>query len=245
VNDLALLNVLAVDGSRLLAAVESDWHRPVPTCPGWDGAELVRHTGGIFAWISSIITAGECVGRRVIDHAPVALDDLSSWYTDNLHRILDQLRRADTASEVWTFSTAGDRRVAWWRRRLAVEVAIHRWDAEHAITLQGGPPPAPLDGAVAAAGIEEFVTEFLPAYLDQSGGSAPRGVMRLHATDGQIELFIDLDARGVLIADHTDARATAHGSCSDILLWMTNRRPTELELLGESMTLEAWKELRR
>jgi hypothetical protein len=78
--------------------------------------------------------------------------------------------------------------VGWWRRRLAVEVAIHRWDIEHAGA--GGPAPRPPDAAVAAAGVEEFVT--------------------------------------------------------DLLLWLTNRKPLDpLDMLGNRETLDRWRQLRR
>ena len=84
---------------------------------------------------------------------------------------------------VWTFSSLGDHRVSWWRRRLAVgETAIHRWDAQHAVAVEGGPPPTPLGADVAAAGIEEFVTEFLPGLLDSCTDS-PSGKLHLLLTD--------------------------------------------------------------
>ena len=89
----------------------------------------------------------------------------------------------------------GDRRVAWWNRRLAVELAIHRWHAEQAAAADGGPPPSPLDGDVAAAGIEEFMIEFLPGLLaPETTGPTQRHAPS--ATDGQTEWWIDLDAVG-------------------------------------------------
>ena len=55
-----------------------------------------------------------------------------------------------------------------------MELAIHRWDAQHAAGLGGTVPARPLEAAVAAAGIEGFLTEFLPGLLAQSevGGHA-------------------------------------------------------------------------
>ena len=47
---------------------------------------------------------------------------------------------------VRTFATSDDRRVAWWIRRLTVEVAIHRWDAEDAVAVDGGPRLGPSTG---------------------------------------------------------------------------------------------------
>jgi hypothetical protein len=103
----------------------------------------------------------------------------------SLDRTLDVLGSADPGSETWTFSSTGDRRVAWWNRRLAGELAIHRWDAEHAAAAEGGPPPGPVDGDVAAAGIEEFMIEFLPGLLAQETTGELSGTLHLHAPTGR------------------------------------------------------------
>jgi uncharacterized protein (TIGR03083 family) len=132
--------------------------------------------GGILMWMAAVVTSRERVSRRTLDPAPEDPAELTRWYLANLDRTLDVLGSADPDSGTWTFSSTGDRRVAWWNRRLAVEVAIHRWDAEHAVTADGGPPPNPLDGDVAAAGIEEFIIEFLPGLLSQEAtGDPPSG----------------------------------------------------------------------
>ena len=81
--------------------------------------------------------------------------------------------------------------MAWWNRRLAAELAIHRWDAEHAAAADGA-PPSPLDGDVAAAGIGEFMIEFLPGLLALETTGQLSGTLHLHATDGQTGWWIDL-----------------------------------------------------
>jgi uncharacterized protein (TIGR03083 family) len=245
VNQLALINVAEVDGIDLLGAAVSNWAWPVTNCPQWDIADLVRHTGGIFGWIASLIATGERVSRRALPPAPTGLDALPFWYTQNLDAVLQELRRADRDAAVWTFSSRGDHRVAWWRRRLAVEVAIHRWDAEHAASEHGAPAPKPLDGRVAAAGIDEFVTEFLPGLLDHQQIDPPRGMLHIQAIDGPTDIWVDLDAQGELTGDRSPADTHLHGTCSDILLWMTNRRPVAVNVVGESTVLTAWRELRR
>ncbi|MGO9927943.1 MAG: hypothetical protein ACLPLP_17950 [Mycobacterium sp.] len=106
--------------------------------------------------------------------------------------------------------------MSWWRRRLAVETAMHRWDAQHAVAVEGGPPPTPLDADVAAAGIEEFVTEFLPGLLDA-------------CTDSR----------------SGRADVTVRGTGSDVLLWLTNRRNDSVDVRGDRDLLEAWTRLKR
>ena len=49
----ALLRSADQDARSLLAAAQPDWNRAVPHCPKWDAAELVRHMGGILAWMAA------------------------------------------------------------------------------------------------------------------------------------------------------------------------------------------------
>ena len=240
------LQTAAEDARSLLAAARTGWGRPVPQCPGWDAADLVRHMGGILVWMAAVVTSGERVSRRALDLSPEDPADLPGWYLASLDRTLGVLGSADPGSGTWTFSSTGDRRVAWWNRRLAVEVAIHRWDAQDAVAADGGPSPDPLYGDVAAAGIEEFMIEFLPALLAQQTTGELSGTLHLHATDGPAEWWIDLEAACPAVSGHIKADAAIRGTRSDLLLWLTNRRsPDSLEVLGRKELLGSWKRLRR
>jgi uncharacterized protein (TIGR03083 family) len=234
-----------VDARRLLEVAETAWDRPVPHCPDWDGAELVRHMGGILQWMAAVVESGQRVSRRTLEPAPADPAELSRWYMAALTRTLEVLGSADPASETWTFSTTGDSRVGWWCRRMAVEVAIHRWDMEDAITASGGSNPAPLDAQVAAAGIEEVVVEFLPGLLSQDGIEGLGGTLHLHATDGPTEWWISLDD-DTARAEHAKADTAIRATESDLLLWLTNRARVEsLGVLANRDILDRWGQLRR
>jgi uncharacterized protein (TIGR03083 family) len=242
----ALLNAADHDAHRLFTMAETNWQRPVPHCPAWDAVELVRHTGGILSWMSAVVESNQRVSRRALDPAPENSVDLAGWYLAALGRTLDVLGSAQPDSETWTFSSTGDNRVRWWCRRLAVEVAIHRFDIEHATAGEEGPPPTPVDGDVAAAGIEEFVIEFLPGLLTQVGSNTLSGTLHLHATDGPTEWWIDLNHDGLARREHAKADTALLGIRSDLLLWLTNRQPSEaLTVHGERAVLERWGQLRR
>ena len=176
----ALLRSADQDARSLLAAAQPDWNRAVPHCPKWDTAELVRHMGGILAWMAAIVTSRQRVSRRTLPRPPADPGELPAWYIARLDEALDALGSADRQAATWTFSSTGDHRVAWWKRRLAVEVAVHRWDAQDAASAGGGPAPRPIDGDVAAAGVAEFMTEFLPGLL--SGALAGRWAARFMCT---------------------------------------------------------------
>ncbi len=244
--DAAQLQAAADDARSLLAAAQAGWDRPVPQCPGWDAAELVRHMGGILVWMAAVVTSGERVSRRSLDPEPQDPADLPPWYLDSLDRALDVLGSARPDAEVWTFSSTGDHRAAWWNRRLAVEVAIHRWDAQDALAAGGGPSPDPLDGDVAAAGIEEFMVEFLPGMLARESSGELAGTLHLHATDGPAEWWIDLQAATPAVPGHLKADTALRGTRSDLLLWLTNRRSADaLDVFGRTELAASWTRLRR
>lgn len=251
--ELDLATVTAGDGRDLLAAAETDWARPVPHCPGWDAAELVGHMGAILAWMHKIITTGQRVARRDREAPPPGPAALAAWYSAHLDRTLGVLTTTPADTPAWTFSTLGEQRVGWWRRRLAVELAIHRWDAQHA-AAPGAASPRPLNAHVAAAGIEEFLAEFLPGLLAQPGVTGLVGTLHLHATDGHLHATdgpakwtADLSTRAEGIATEHDAAATTvQGTRSDLLLWLTNREPAaSIAVTGRKSVAAAWSQLRR
>jgi len=241
----ALLSAAKNDARALLAAAETDWGRPVPQCPEWDAAGLVRHTGGILLWMAAIVTSGERVSRRTLDPAPEDPAELAAWYLGSLDRTLAALGAADPDALTWTFSSTDDRRVRWWCRRLAVEVAIHRWDAQHAMA-DGGSRPDPLDGEVATAGTEELVVEFLPGLLAQDDVEGLAGTLHLHATDRPGDWWVDLDPHGAAMSGQENADTAVRGTRSDLLLWLTNRGPlSTIEVSGNPLVPDHWHQLRR
>ncbi len=247
-----LLASAASDGRDLLAAARSDWDRRIPDCPDWNAAELVGHMGAILAWMAAIVTTGRAVARSDRESPPASRSALPAWYEGHLARTLAILGNASPDATAWTFSSRGDHRVGWWQRRLAVEIAIHRWDAQYAAATSTAAPAGGLDERVAAAGIEEFLTEFLPGLFEAAD---PTTRARLSGTllldpagtgAGPGPWQIDLHTRALALADRAPAGTVIRGSCSDLLLWLTNRRPAPgPEIVGQTEVARAWLQLRR
>src|SRR5271170_5159205 len=100
-----LLQAADRDGHRLLVVAAANWQRPVPHCPAWNAAELVRHTGGILSWMSAVVESNQRVSRSVLDPAPENPVDLAGWYLAALGRTLGVLGSAHPDSATWTFSS--------------------------------------------------------------------------------------------------------------------------------------------
>ena len=241
--ELGLLTVTAADGQDLLAAAAAGWSRPVPDCPGWTAADLVGHMGAILGWMARIVTTGGAVPRPGRETPPADRGALAAWYTAQLDRTLSILAAAAPESPAWTFSSRGDHRVSWWRRRVAVEMAIHRWDAQHA----AGQYAAAARRGGAAAGIEEFLTEFLPGLLTQPGlrGSPARCTCTpptARASGGSASTIRSAPSPPLATA----RPIPPSGRPSDRLLWLTNgQQPSALDIDGPPQVAARWVQLRR
>jgi Mycothiol maleylpyruvate isomerase N-terminal domain/SCP-2 sterol transfer family len=246
---VTLLPAAATDARALLSAAEDNWSAPIVHCPAWDAEGLVRHVGGIFAWMAATVRSGERANRAELAPVPEDADDLPTWYLGALDALLETLQQADEHRQVWNFSfTETERNVGWWRRRLPVEVAVHRWDAQNARASAdpAAPPAEALDGDVAAAGIGEYLIHFLPRLLAQDGLEDWTGTLHLHATDGEVEWLVDLGAGGVAVPGHAKADTAVRASRSDLLLWLHNRATTgPVEVFGDEAVLGHWQQLQR
>jgi uncharacterized protein (TIGR03083 family) len=240
----ALLAPAVVDARRLITAAESDWSRPIHQCPGWDSAELVRHTGQVLKRISAILSGGHRVDREDLDPPPQSRTELPRWYAANLAETVERLSNAQPDAPAWTFSRRGEHRVAWWCRRLAVEVAIHRWDVEHAAAGRAT-AVTPLDSDVAAAGIEEFFTEFLDGLLERERALGLSGTLCLQATDAPVEWWVDVALPRHAIPESARADTVIRGPVSDLLLWLVVRPTTAIEVIGSRVIPDSWRHLGR
>lgn len=161
---------------ELLAGVrERAWRSPVPACPGWDLAQLVRHLGGVHRMVIGAVETQE--PSRSDDHDPgpgLADADLPAWLHEGGQRLL-HLLDADGAAPAWSF-VRSDRTIGFWQRRQAQEHLVHRVDAEAALAL-----PSELPAELAADGVAELIDVMLP--LRAKVVTLPPYAVRLRATD--------------------------------------------------------------
>jgi uncharacterized protein (TIGR03083 family) len=224
----------------------------VPTCPDWTLAELVRHIGGNLRSVETAVRTGTPVedpGRQVPGVAGPDGDDpatLDAWLAGAAARFAGTLRDAgpDAEARVWVFA----RSTAFWARRAANDLVIHRADA--AGTVHADYTVAPELAADAVDELLELVSD--PQVASSSPRLAelrgPGRSIHLHATDAEpglaAEWLIELGTDGFTWRrGHEKATVALRGPLADVLRVFWRRLPADserVEVLGDAALLDFW-----
>lgn len=163
------LDALATDFARLRTVAAGDLTAAVPTCPGWNAADLTRHVGEVYLHKTLAMREGAepepWPPEELAAEEPLALLDRA--YAGLLAEFASRDPRDAAGS--WY---APDRTVGFWIRRMAHETVIHRIDAE----LGAGRPLAPVPDDLAADGIDELLKVFV-AYSVAEWGDYFTGIL--------------------------------------------------------------------
>ena len=85
---------LRTDGDALADAAATAMDRPVPSCPGWVGRDVVAHTGNVHRLIGDRVARGSTgpddVERPVVPEGAAVLD----WYREGLDGLIATLGEA-------------------------------------------------------------------------------------------------------------------------------------------------------
>jgi uncharacterized protein (TIGR03083 family) len=235
---------LRADAELLLATAGAALDRPLPTCPGWTGERLVGHVGRVHRWTAGWITSGAAPDIE----RPPAGDAVVAWARAGLAELiaaLDATATGDPAVEGTVETWAGPQPAIFWPRRMAIETALHRYDAEAAVDR-----PTPIGTALAVDAVDEMLTVVLPLRGTGDLGGAGETI-HLHATDPDLdavgggEWLVTLGAAGVTV-DHAHAKGdlAVRGTASDLLLLLWNRvggDDDRFQVFGDAGLLERWR----
>jgi uncharacterized protein (TIGR03083 family) len=231
----AYLQAIRTEGEALLRAAGSAPDAPVPSCPAWDGRGLAQHIGRIWFYVSRQAATTEQLDSG---GAPADGEDPLAWAADGLSALLLTLTETEPDSGSWNWARSEPNTAAFWFRRMAQETTVHRWDAESA---RGVPQPIP--SWLAADGIDEVMTMWLPRRRGQSKEDIV-GTAHLHAHDpseGQpSEWFVELGPKGKVSSRHAHEKGDAvlRGTAGDILLRLW-QRPSAVEEFGDETVRSA------
>lgn len=209
-DDDAALDVLW-DAAAELADAAAELDRPVPTYPGWTVADLVVHTGRIHRWVTEIVTS-RATRRLAQPELREGPQDLLGWFRAGAAGVVDALAATSPTTPVWTF--AGEPTAGFWRRRMALETTIHRWDVQRAF---GGAPPIADD--VAVAGVTEALEIYLEPRLRGAEVDGDGEIVGLRALNGARSWAVRLQSDALEVLD-TDQAADVRGEGSPTDLWL-------------------------
>lgn len=234
---------------RMAASVRAaDLAARVPSCPDWDVAELVEHTGRIHRWAASMVRdrAPERLDARALDLGlpgdRTDADAYGDWLARGAELLTDAFAATDPDTEMWAWGA--DRHARFWSRRMLHETGVHRVDVD----LARGIEPT-VEGALAADGIDELLDNIPTARYFRPRVAELRGdgeSIALRSTDRDEGWHIRLHADGFewrpVVADAT---VTVGAPTSMLYLVLFGRRsPSDprVDITGDCALLDHWLE---
>jgi uncharacterized protein (TIGR03083 family) len=234
--DDAYCAAIETEIERIVAlAREVDPQAVVPPCPDWTARDLFVHLGGVHRWAEYLVrgTLERPVGPDAVGVDPPGDDALADWLADGGASLVKTLRAADPDGPMWAWGA--DQHVRFWSRRQLHETAVHRADAELALSR------APvIEAGVAVDGVDEFL-ENLPCARWAPGLQQLRGDGETIALRSpQTSWLITLEPGGFTWRHTEDATgdATVEGTASELLLFVWGRcsKPAH----GDEALLARW-----
>jgi uncharacterized protein (TIGR03083 family) len=242
------LDALNLESSRFLVAAAvgvAPLDASVPSCPGWDVAELVRHLGTIYSRVALVVSTklAEAPSREDLRPAPEG-DARLNWLAEQRTAMLAALEASDAGAQVWNWTASSPGPASFWFRRMAHETVIHRVDVELAHNLE----PAQGDPELSADTVAEFFDLFYPRHATELADADRGGLggsMHLHATDvAGAEWTLKRGPGGItIVREHSKADVVLRGSAFELARWIWGRLATEqLEISGDRSIADRFRE---
>lgn len=240
------ITLVAAEGKLLAtAADQGGLDVPVPTCPGWDMRELLRHLIEIHLWAAAHVAQPhdkpwiDDLEELVAFWPDLAVfwpddDKLTEWYLDSNANLVSALQSAPLDVEAFTFLPAPSP-LAMWARRQAHETAVHRFDAENAAGIESELAPV-----FAADGIDELLAAFAPRRKEFPVEF--ERAMHVHAVDTDDHWRVTMSPDGIVTTrDEGPADLTLSGTAADLYLVLWNRaKDSKVAVAGDAELLEKW-----
>ena len=231
----AYLAVIASEAARMAAvAQDAGLDAKTPTCPTWDVRKLVLHTGEVHRWATAVVDGKYTSLAKVPNDTLGSLpkdDDTLVWFRDGVAKLVDTLATADQSVDYDAFlKDPPTPRLLFWARRQAMELCIHRVDAESAVARCTPFPPK-----VAADGIDEFLTGFITRGKGAVHRDTPHtiGVVPTDVDERWTVTISD----GPIVTERKQSKSdcTVTGPASDIFMALWNRPASDaMQVAGDA-----------
>ena len=160
-----------------VAVASTPMDAAVPTCPRWTAYDLVCHLGNVHAWAATIVETCRRAAEQNDEPRNRKSKVASEWYAGKAEDLYEVLRTADPEAPCWNFAT-GAGFADFWPRRQTHEATIHLVDL-----LGCTDGTATIDPELAADGVDEVLTVFLPRMHQRRHRANLTGPLCLVATD--------------------------------------------------------------
>jgi uncharacterized protein (TIGR03083 family) len=211
------LRLFAEESQRLAATAAPVLDAKVPTCPGWDVAELVRHTGSVYRRVVAVLELGH--RPESWQRVPPRGQDLITWFEASRRAVFDTMTARTPGTPTWTWYGPWQQ-VAFWWRRMAYETVLHRVDAE----LAAGKRITPIDDAFAIDGVDEVLECFLRHRGTERGvrGTGESVLVEADENTWGVSFF----PAGVEVTPGlVEPDVMVRGVASEVFLWLWGRLP--------------------
>jgi uncharacterized protein (TIGR03083 family) len=166
---------------------DADLTAGVPSCPGWNVGQLVRHLGGAQRWAETIVrtqATQPLPNAHFRDLSAYTNEEpavLGPWLIEGAARLADALCDAGPQAQVWTPVPGGTTK--FYARRFTHETLIHRADATLALSAE-----FIVDKDVALDAVDEWMElSSLPMHFEVHPQMrellGPGRTLHFHATD--------------------------------------------------------------
>ena len=240
---------LSREGSLLGDAAEAaGLTAPVPTCPGWQVRDLLRHQAFVHDW------AGRHVREQALEvigdpgEAQILADgppdgELLAAYRAGLAELLRTLRAADPAVQCAVFMPAPSP-LAFWARRQAHETAIHRLDAQSAVPGRQLDPVEAFAPSFAEDGIDELLMGFAARGRYRQRTDQEQALAVRTADTGACWLIKTAAGKSTITRGAGDADSALDGPASGLYAFLWNRSgpgPAGITVTGDPGAIATWQ----
>ena len=244
-----------VEQTELLAAslTGQDMTVPVPSCPGWNVGQLVRHVGYGHRWATEAVRGHGAMPRTdramrelsgYVDEKP---DELIPWLREGARELDTALRDVGPDMRVWTPIPGGKKTPEFFGRRFTHETIVHRIDAALALGTE-----FEVAHDLAVDNVDEWLELTVVTWprRDVERHRALHGrdrTLHFHATDTSAEWVVDLTGEEFVWRHaHEKSAVAVRGALTELLLVLYRRRTVEaadVEIFGDAEFLTSWLEV--
>lgn len=210
--------LIAADTARLLALAEPALDAAVPACPDWTVSDVVDHLAMVYAHKARLMADGEFP-------RPWPPEDLRGreplgFLRESEEQLFAEFDRHDPDEQTATFGA--DTTIAFWLRRMALEVAVHRVDVEQAVAASSAVPRD-----LAVDGVDEVLRVMLggPWWDGDWTTEHPVDARVAVACEGRRWVCALATREAVVTSGDEPADATVSGEPEEMFLWLWGRRP--------------------